>query len=261
MEHLLETSLANSWKRFRRRHLRPWRRVTYGDLRVHYKKHLDGGGSDFGQEYIPLLRSLGMPKQTRVFEWCSGPGFIGFSMLAHGLCESLCLADINDQAVEACRRTIRDNGLADRVSVYHSDNLKSIPSSEQWDLVVGNPPFYADDSCAWEIRLYDKDWHLHRDFYAGIGEHLKRDGVILMQEANDGSTVETFRPMIDDAGLSIAVIHGVLPGTRRVYYIGMTRRGAAPPSWLVASPEAALANLRRGASISSKGHEPSVGEL
>lgn len=57
------------------------------------------------------------------------------------------------------------------------------------------------------------------------------------------------------------VIHGVLPGTRRVYYIGMTRRGAAPSWWLVASPEAALTNLRRGASISSKGHEPSVGEL
>ena len=85
MEDLHRPSLAISWKRFRRRHLRPWRRVTYGDLRVHYKKHLDGGGSDFGQEYIPLLRSLGMPRQTRVFEWCSGPGFIGahvFDVLA-----------------------------------------------------------------------------------------------------------------------------------------------------------------------------------
>jgi hypothetical protein len=47
------------------------------------KKHLDGGGSSFGQGYIPFLKSRGMPKQQRVFEWCSGPAFIGFSILAH----------------------------------------------------------------------------------------------------------------------------------------------------------------------------------
>jgi hypothetical protein len=92
--------------------------------------------------YIPFLRSLDMPKQSRVFEWCSGPGFIGFSMLAHGLCETLCLADINDEAVEACQKTIRDNRLEARVAVYESDNLTNIPREEQWDLVVGNPPFY-----------------------------------------------------------------------------------------------------------------------
>jgi hypothetical protein len=121
--------------------------VNYQGIRIHYKKHLDGGGSGigfgaFGQDYIPFLRSLDMPKQSRVFEWCSGPGFIGFSMLAHGLCGTLCLADINDEAVEACQKTIRDNRLEARVAVYESDNLTNIPREEQWDLVVGNPPFY-----------------------------------------------------------------------------------------------------------------------
>jgi hypothetical protein len=126
---LMNPSLATSWKRFRRRYLRPWRTVRYGDLRVHYKKHLDGGGSWFGQEYIPFLQARGMPKQQRAFEWCSGPAFIGFSLLANGLCETLCVADINDQAVEACRRTVRTNRLSDRVSVYESDNLNNIPSA------------------------------------------------------------------------------------------------------------------------------------
>ena len=85
---LFDPSLATSWKRFRRRYLRPWRPVRYGDVRVHYKKHLDGGGSWFGQEYIPFLQARGMPKQQRVFEWCSGPAFIGFSLAAHGLWRS-----------------------------------------------------------------------------------------------------------------------------------------------------------------------------
>jgi 16S rRNA G966 N2-methylase RsmD len=230
---LLQPSLATNWKRFRRRYLRPWRTVRYGDLRVHYKKHLDGGGSSFGQGYIPFLTTRGMPKQPRVYEWCSGPAFIGFSLLAHGLCETLCLADVNEDAVDACRRTVRTNRLSDRVSVYESDNLKGIPASEQWDLVVGNPPFYPDRYAA-EIRAYDEDWRLHRGFFAGIGRHLKPGGVILLQEANDGSTPETFRGMIEEAGFSIALVHDSRPGEYSVYYIGIVRRGETPPAWLTA---------------------------
>jgi hypothetical protein len=63
---LLEPSFATNWKRFRRRYLRPWRTVSYGDIQVYYKKHLDGGGSWFGQDYIPFLKACGMPKQARL---------------------------------------------------------------------------------------------------------------------------------------------------------------------------------------------------
>ena len=59
-----------------------------------------------------------MPKQARVFEWCAGPAFIGFSLLGKGQCETLCLADINPTSVAACRRTLADNGLSGRVTVY-----------------------------------------------------------------------------------------------------------------------------------------------
>src|ERR1700722_6840762 len=103
------------WKRQRRRYIKPWlkklngwKHVSYDGVRVHFKKHLDGGGKSFGQDFIPFLRLRGMPPQQRVFEWCTGPGFIGFSLLAHGLAETLCLADVNPEAVAACRRTISD---------------------------------------------------------------------------------------------------------------------------------------------------------
>src|SRR5262249_37220383 len=144
-----------------------------------YKKHLDGGGSWFGQDYIPFVQACGMPKQPRVFEWFAGPAFIGFSLLAHGLCETLCVADINPQAVRACRKTVRANKLMDRVSVYESDNLSSIPPSEKWDLVVGNPPFYPEQHPI-EIRSHDKDWLIHREFFANVGRFLKPEGVILL---------------------------------------------------------------------------------
>src|SRR5580704_5199193 len=88
------------------RRLWPRRHKSLNGIRVNYLHHLDGGGSAFGQEYIPYLRNRGMPRQSRAFEWCAGPGFIGFSLLGCGLTETLCLADINPEAVEICRRTV-----------------------------------------------------------------------------------------------------------------------------------------------------------
>jgi predicted RNA methylase len=217
------------------RWLQPWRYVTYGSVRVHYKRHLDGGGSAFGQDYIPFLHDRGMPKQARVFEWCAGPGFIGFSLLGFGLCDSLCVADVNSEAIRACRRTVAGSGLADRVAVYQSDNLENIPASERWDLVVGNPPHF-DWTQIGELRFADTQWRIHQRFFASVGRFLKPGGVILIQENNHGSTAETFRPMIEQAGFSIVMVHGCEPRITpytRYYYLGIMRHGDTPPAWLI----------------------------
>lgn len=66
----------------------------YGSIDVYFKQNLRGGGDIFGQDYLRIVKQLG--KVNRLFEWCSGPGFIGFSLLANGMCDSLCLADINE---------------------------------------------------------------------------------------------------------------------------------------------------------------------
>jgi len=221
----------------RLRRLKRWRQTTYGDIRVNYRDHLDGGGRTSGIEYLPLFHDLGMPLQPRVFEWCAGPGFIGFALLAHGFCETLCLADINPEAVEACRLTVAQNGLTDRVSIYHSDDLDGIPSSEQWDLVVGNPPHFNDISPG-ELRFHDEGWKLHQHFFAAIDRFLRPGGIIVLLENNEGSTAETFRSMIEAAGLCIVFVHNCesrrTPYTR-VYYLGIARRGDAIPTWAIAA--------------------------
>ena len=215
------------------RRIWPWRHKNLGGIRVHYMHHLDGGGSAFGQEYIPYLRNRGMPRQMRTFEWCSGPGFIGFSLVGCGLTETLCLADVNPEAVATCRRTIADNAMGGRVDLYVSDNLASIPQSEQWDLVVGNPPHYPDDHIG-DIRGHDPQWRIHRTFFAQVGSHLKPGGVIVLQESSQSSTAETFREMITQAGLEVLFVE-FGPKARtlhgHIYYIGIARRGDDVPSW------------------------------
>lgn len=158
---------------------------------------------------------------------------MAFMLLGYGSCETLCLADINPQAIEACRRTIRDNSLSDKVSVYLSDNLKSIPSTEQWDIVVSNPIHFAD-AYPGDILRYDEDWRAHREFFASVGKFLKPNGVVLLQENNWGSTIETFRGMIEDAGLKIILAEDALPERTNgdhIFILGVMRREDTLPEW------------------------------
>jgi methylase of polypeptide subunit release factors len=154
-------------------------------------------------------------------------------MLGHGLCETLCLADINPAAVACCRDTVRRDNLGERVSVYQSNNLRSIPASERWNLVVSNPPHFIDQY-AGDIRAHDPDWEIHREFFNTIHPHLADDGVIVLQENNRGTTVETFRKMIDKAGLQIVFTHGdhkALTKESVFYFIGIVKKGANVPPW------------------------------
>jgi methylase of polypeptide subunit release factors len=212
---------------------RPSRRIRFADIDISYRSELDGGGTKFGQQFIPFLTSLGMPKQRRVFEWCSGPGFIGFSILGHGLCETLCLSDINPAAVSSCQHTISVNKLGDRVSVYQADNLKNIPRSEIWNLIVSNPPHFVDQYEG-DIRAHDPDWKIHKNFFETVGNYLAENGVIVLQENNRGSTVETFRSMIEKSGFEVFFSHGDYPTLTKessFYFIGIGRRGQRP-SWV-----------------------------
>jgi SAM-dependent methyltransferase len=229
---LLKTIEHDHVKPFLRR-MRPYGEIDYAGVRVSTKRHLDGGGSTFGQDFIPLLRRRKMAKVARAFEWCAGPGFIGFSLLAHGLCETLCLADVNPEAVAACRRTVARNALEDKVAVYLSDNLNDIPLTEQWDLVVSNPPHFVDSGIG-HLRYHDPDWRVHRGFFGAIARHLKPGGVVVLQENNAGSTPATFAPMIAAANLSVVFEQDAAP-TRteepHMFYLGIMRPGDDVPAW------------------------------
>jgi methylase of polypeptide subunit release factors len=179
--------------------------ISYGDIKVVYKGLLDGGGTSFGQQYVPVVRDK-FGHVPHIFEFCAGPGFIGFSLLAHGLCDKLTLADINPHAVAMCRETVRRNKLEDRVSVYLSDGLKDIPATEQWDLVVGNPPhFVTNDEQEYKgyIRRFDPDLRIHQEFYTNIAKHLTPTGVVLLQENREGMPPEIFSTMITENKLVV----------------------------------------------------------
>lgn len=184
------------------------RKVRYGRLSVSYTEDLNGGGLGFGQDFVPVVKNI-LGKVPRICEFGAGPGFIGFSLLAHGLCESLCLIDINPEAIKICQKTINENKLEDKVSVYLSDGLKNIPSYEKWDLVVSNPPHFKDAktiSPEWVLRTVDPDWTIHKQFYENVSKFLKPNGSVLFQENVEGSMPWIHSEMITKNNLELVSI-------------------------------------------------------
>jgi methylase of polypeptide subunit release factors len=182
-------------------------KVQYGNVSVNYVPVLDGGGMTIGQQYLDVVRQK-LGRVEHVFEFCAGPGFIGFSMLANGLCDRLTLADINPEAVEAARATIAENKLEDRVTVYESDCLDSIPATEKWDLVVSNPPHFDGDQEDYKaaIRLIDPGFEIHKRFYRDVKKFLKPSGHVIIQENGSATHFDDFAPMIRDNGLKLVEV-------------------------------------------------------
>lgn len=200
--------------------------VKYGGINVYWKPELDGGGTRFGQDYLPLISRL-FGKVGRLCEVCAGPGFIGFSLLAHGLCESLVLVDVNPDAISAVHETIRANGLEDRVTAYESDCLDSVPAHEKWDLVVANPPHFSTPLGVGNPLLTDDvGWSFHNRFFQQISAYLHPSGSILLQKNTEGSEPATMTAMIDPRRLAhVNTVWYVPNGFATIFYLWLKLAG------------------------------------
>jgi SAM-dependent methyltransferase len=195
--------------------------VRYGEIDVCWTPELEGGGMSFGQDYLPVVANL-FGHVGRVFEFCAGPGFIGFSLLAHGLCDSLALIDVNPAAVAAARETVRRNGLEDRVTVYLSDGLDGLPADERCDLFVANPPHFPTPVGDSSVSLLtdDLDWRLHRACFTDVARFLAPGGSVLLQENSEGGAPAVFLPMIEAGGLQhVRTLWYAPTGNATVYYL------------------------------------------
>ena len=213
-----------------------------------------GGGNRFGYDLVRYAYNwfvrdgLGAPspRGRRCCEFCAGAGFIGFSLLAAGVCETLALVEVNPAAVAAARATVAANGLGGVVDVFHSDGLTGVPRSElgTWDLVVSNPPHFVSvasmrghrDAVAtnWEnnVMAVDTDWNLHRRFFADVGQFLAQGGHVVLQENHAGSAPEDLLPLVKGSGLRLAAIasHAVHEndfGPSHLWYLHLAKDATA----------------------------------
>jgi SAM-dependent methyltransferase len=175
--------------------------AVYDGIAVFDRPEQHRGGLAFGQDFPRVLNELGVRRCDRLFEFCSGPAYIGYALLAAGWCQTLALSDIEPESIATARRTAEYNGLEDRVSAYVSDALDQIPETERWDLVVANPPhFLPDPTRPEDIQVFDRDWSLHRRFYGSVERHMRPGGLVISVENSVGSEPGVFEDMIRAGG-------------------------------------------------------------
>jgi len=214
------------------------------DIDVYYTNETNGGGEAFAQDYCNIVDGLyGDRVFENALEWCSGPGFIGYAMLATGLCNRITFNDLHQPALDMVELTkLKNPTYADKISIYQGSTLECIPESEKFDLVVANPPHYlskylASQSLGFDKMgitigqrnaeiLVDENWKAHTAFYNYIKKRLAPNGIILIQENQSGSSrrAGNFLQMIENAGLRIvreisSLEHYNTNTAMQIYYI------------------------------------------
>ena len=186
--------------------------VTANDIDIFYNIEQDGGGSIWAADVVSLVQQLYPNRKFHnVFEWCSGPGFIVFSLLANSLCSNLFLVDIYQPALDHCtltKQNLNNKYQENIVEIIKMGSLEDLTDSYQFDLIVGNPPHFdtvtTRFSKYYDPRLFvDEHWDIHKNFFENVKKNLTKDGIIILLESFWGSSPDTFAQMIDDANLQI----------------------------------------------------------
>lgn len=168
------------------------------DLSVFYEKRFDGGGTTFGFNAITKPEIIDkIQDQGDVLEICSGPGFIGYTLLKYDKVNRLVLSDINPEVRDGIETTNRFNNL--KVEFIQSDCFDSIEGYNKFDTIVSNPPHFKTErpngyrSSEEKLISLDYDMQFHKKFFETVHNYLKPNGKIILIENCDGVTEEDIR--------------------------------------------------------------------
>ena len=90
-------------------------------------------------KFLEYLMSEVVREHDVVLDICAGAGAIGFSLLCEKGVRSVMFVDVSYQAIRSIRETARLNKIQN-IQTLLSEGLKSLPTSEKFDVTVANPP-------------------------------------------------------------------------------------------------------------------------
>lgn len=180
------------------------------DLSVFYEKRFDGGGTTFGFNAITKSNIIDkIQDQGDVLEICSGPGFIGYTLLKYNKVNRLVLSDINPEVRDGIETTNRFNNL--KVEFIQSDCFDSMEDSNKFDTIVSNPPHFKTErpngyrSSEEKLISLDYDMQFHKKFFESVHNYLKPNGKIILIENCDGVTEEDIR-ILSNQHFSVEIV-------------------------------------------------------
>jgi release factor glutamine methyltransferase len=142
----------------------------------------------------------------RVLDMGTGNGVNG--ILAASKASEVLAVDINPHALEAARANARDNGVADRVRVRHSDIYNEVDGV--FDLIIFNPPFrWFPAGNVFESATTDENYAALTRFFRQARAHLADNGRILIFFGTGGD-LDYLHKLSDEEGFRREVVsqHG-----------------------------------------------------
>jgi hypothetical protein len=153
-----------------------------------------------------FIESLSLIAPNRVFnrclEWCSGPGFIGFSLLGKGLCKQLDLADIWQPSLDAAQNV----EVSCNVNTWHIRELSDIHPSQKYDLIVGNPPWFPGNLLQSNRLTCDPGLLTLKKFLSDAKNYLTPNGMIVLIEGQTYTGPKDIVNVLDNTGLQLTQV-------------------------------------------------------
>lgn len=180
------------------------RELDCNGIRLRYHNSMECGGVKRADMFRQVLDIITPGHQyEHCLEWCSGAGFIGYSLLGAGVCAQLDLCDIWKPALDAAEQATPEER---RARTWHIRRLQDIPEGNTYDLVIGSPPWFPNQLIIKDRTTCDPGLNIHREFFQDVGAYLKPGGRILLIEGQTYIGPRDLQPMLDNNGLEIVQV-------------------------------------------------------
>ncbi|SHE70695.1 tRNA1(Val) (adenine(37)-N6)-methyltransferase [Clostridium fallax] len=102
----------------------------------------------FGVDAVLLANFADVKDKHKVIDLCTGTGIVPFIIAGKTDAKHISGIEIQEEMVEMANRTIRLNGLEDRIKVIYGDlkDIKLLKSLDKVDVVTVNPPYKLKNS-------------------------------------------------------------------------------------------------------------------
>jgi release factor glutamine methyltransferase len=175
------------------------------------------------------------PQPSSVLDLCTGSGCIGLAIAQAWPNTSVTLVDLSEDALELARMNASRLGL-ERVKLLRSDLFEKL-GSQQWELIVSNPPYIPSaevDSLSREVRRDPRmaldggadGLQLVKLLLTGARQHLSLGGRIVM-EIGMGQAADVIL-LAEAAGLGDARSEQDLQGVERFVWATQISEPPAP---------------------------------
>lgn len=145
------------------------------------------------------------PTIARIVDLCAGVGCLGILAAQHYPHANVTLVELDEQAATLAMQNVALHNLQDRVQVVQSDACQwLVQQSDQWDLILTNPP-YVD---AADMLTLPQEYRHEPELGLAAGE----DGLRLVDE---------FLPLVSErlmpAGIFLCEVGASAPAMQRKY--------------------------------------------